>query len=254
MARCWFGVPLILLLVSLTSAQNPPQSDPQALSLVSQSITALTGGTIISDVTLSGNAVWNNGIESAILKAKGTGESRFDISLSAGPRSEIRNDESSTALGEVLAPEGSIFQWSLQNCMVNATWFLPQLSVLGITGDATLIFSYIGQENRSGEAVQHIQSYRYSSTNTAAVQQWSTMDIYLDATSLLPTAFVFNTYSTDGSQTIPVEIDFSNYQAINGIQVPFQIQRSVAGNLGLSFSVVSVQFNSGLSDSLFAIQ
>ena len=80
------------------------------------------------------------------------------------------------------------------------------------------------------------------------------MDIYLDATSLLPTAFVFNTYSTDGSQTIPVEVDFSNYQAINGIQVPFQIQRSVAGNLGLSFSVVSVLFNSGLSDSLFAIQ
>jgi hypothetical protein len=254
MARCWFSAPLILLLVSLTSAQNPPQSDPQALSLVSQSITALTGGTIISDVTLSGNAVWNNGTASASLKAKGTGESRFDIALGDGPRSEIRNDRSSSALGEVLAPDGSIFQWSLQNCMVNAAWFFPHLSVLGITGDATLVFSYIGQENRSGEAVQHIQSYRYSSTNTAAVQQWSAMDIYLDATSLLPTAFVFNTYSTDGSQTIPVEIDFSNYQAINGIQVPFQIQRSVAGNLGLSFSVVSVQFNSGLSDSLFAIQ
>ena len=163
MARFSVGVSLILLLVSLASAQNPPQSDPHALSLVSQSITALTGGTIISDVTLSGNAVWNNDTGSATLKAKGTGESRFDIALGAGPRSEIRNDGSSTALGEVLASDGSIFRWSLQNCMVNAAWFLPQLSVLGITGDATLIFSYIGQENRSGEAVQHIQSYRYSS-------------------------------------------------------------------------------------------
>ncbi len=258
MARFGFGVSLILLLVSVVSAQNPPQSDPRALTLAAQSIAALTGGTNISDVTLSGTAAWSNGTKSetasATLMAKGTGESRFDMTLSAGPRSEIRNDGSSTALGEVLAPNRSVFQWSLQDCLVSAAWFFPQLSVLGATGDSTLIFSYIGQETRNGAAVQHIQSYRYSPTNTAAIQQWSTTDVYLDAASLLPTAFVFNIYSTDGSQTIPAEVDFSNYQAVSGVQVPFRIQRYVAGNLGLDFSVTNVQFNSGLPDSLFAIQ
>jgi hypothetical protein len=102
MARFVVGVPLILFLASVASAQNPPQSDPRALSLVSQSITALTGGTSISDVTLSGTASWSNGTgsetASAILRAKGTGESRFDMPLSEGPRSEIRNDGSNTAL------------------------------------------------------------------------------------------------------------------------------------------------------------
>lgn len=51
MARFAVGVPLVLLLASVVSAQNPPQSDPQALNLVAQSFTALTGGTVITDAT-----------------------------------------------------------------------------------------------------------------------------------------------------------------------------------------------------------
>lgn len=258
MARCNLSVPFILLLVSAGFAQNPPPSDPQALSLVSQSITALSSGTSISDVTLSGTASWSNGTGSetatATLLAKGTGESRFDMTLSAGPRSEIRNDASATYQGELLATDGSVNPWAFQNCLVNATWFFPQLSVLGVTGDSSLIFVYIGQETRNGAAVQHIQSYRYSSINTASTRQSSTMDIYLDASSLLPVAFVFNIQSIDGSQSIPVEVDFASYQSVSGVQIPFRIQRYVAGNLGFDLSVASEQLNSGLPDGIFAIQ
>jgi hypothetical protein len=258
--RC-FVLLLVFVLFGSTFlvSQNQPVSDPQALSLVSQSVAALTGGTSISDVTLSGTAAWSNGTgsetASATLMAKGTGESRFDITLSAGPRSEIRNDGSTTAQGELLATDGSVNQWAYQNCLVNATWFFPPLSVLGATGDSTLIFVYVGQESRNGASVQHIQSYRYLQSNTANTQQLSTMDIYLDAASLLPSAFVFNVHpDNDSTQNIPVEVDFSAYQALSGVRVPFRIQRYVAGNLGFDFSVASAQFNSGLSDSLFAIQ
>jgi len=259
MARCRFALPLVLLLVSVLSAQNPPQSDPQALSLVSQSMTALTGGTSISDVTLSGTATWSNGTAnetaSATLMAKGSGESRFDMTLSAGPRSEIRNDASTTSQGESLATDGSVNPWAYQNCLVNAAWFFPQLSVLGATGESTLIFLYVGQETRNGGTVWHIQSYRYSQSNTPTTRQLSTMDIYLDAATFLPSAFVFNVHpNNDSTQSIPVEVDFSAYQALSGVQVPFRIQRYVAGNLGFDLSVTSAQFNSGLPDSLFAIQ
>lgn len=50
MPRCCFAVPLVLLLVSIASAQNLPQSDPQAVTFASQSIAALTRGSAISDV------------------------------------------------------------------------------------------------------------------------------------------------------------------------------------------------------------
>lgn len=256
---------VVLLIVSCLAVMpafgqsTPPQSDPQALAIATQSITALTGGTSVVDVTLTGTAIWSvasqNETANATLMAKGTAESRFDMSLSGGQRSEVRNDGSSGALGELIAPGGSVVEWGLQNCLVSGVWFFPQLSVLGAIGDPSLIFAYVGQESRNGIAVQHIQSYRWSASNTTNVRQQSTMDIYLDAVSYLPTAFAFNIYLDDSaSQSLPVEIDFSGYQPANGVQVASRIQRYVGGNLGFDFSVTGVQLNSGLSDSLFAIQ
>lgn len=110
MARFVVGAPLILLLASVASAQNLPQSDPRALNLVSQ-ITALSGGTSISDITLRGTATRSNGskrkTDNATMMAKVSGESRFDMTLSAGPPSNICNDASTTAKGELLATAGS---------------------------------------------------------------------------------------------------------------------------------------------------
>jgi hypothetical protein len=86
-------------------------------------------------------------------------------------------------------------------------------------------------------------------------QQFSTTDFYLDAGTLLPVAVSFQSHPDgDAGSNIAVEIDFSNYQPSNGIQVPFRIQKLVQGSLTLDFTVSSVVLNSGLPDSLFAIQ
>jgi hypothetical protein len=95
MARCVFGAPLIPLLVSVKSAQNPPQSNPQAVSFASQSIAALTGGNPVSDVTLSGIAIWTFGTDSETGTPTAYGktnvESQLDLAISGGNRSELRN-------------------------------------------------------------------------------------------------------------------------------------------------------------------
>ena len=57
MARYRFGVPLVLFLASAAFAQTQPQSDPQAVSLATQAMTALTNGVSVGDITLSGNAI-----------------------------------------------------------------------------------------------------------------------------------------------------------------------------------------------------
>jgi hypothetical protein len=85
MARSGFGVSVIPLFVSVAPAQNPPQSDPQAVAFASQSIAALTGGSPISDVTLTGSVTWSGGTTTetgtATLLASGTGESRMNFVL-----------------------------------------------------------------------------------------------------------------------------------------------------------------------------
>src|SRR5450631_1111933 len=50
MARFVAALSLVLLVASVASAQNPPQSDPQAVALATQAMTALTNGVALRDV------------------------------------------------------------------------------------------------------------------------------------------------------------------------------------------------------------
>ena len=260
MARCWFVVSLILLLVSVTSAQNPPQSDPQALAFASQSIAALTGGNAIGDVTLTGSVAWSgwgpptNG--TATLLALGTGESRMDFALPKGTRSEIRDASTGIAEGEWIAPSGKSGMFAPQNCATDAVWFFPVLGSLA--AGPNVVLTYVGQETRNGAAVQHIQSYLYQ-PNPVGVspspQQLSTMDFYLDATTLLPVATVFSAHPDSSSSTsLAIEVDFFNYQAFNGVLVPTHIERSLQGNVLVDMSISGASFNTGLPLSDFAIK
>ena len=160
MARFVVGVPLIVFLAALAFTQNPPQNDPQAVSLVTQAMTALTGGGSVNDVTLNGNASWiagsDNEVGTATLLAKGTSESRIDLNLSAGTRTEIRNDTGVSHQGESIAPNGTVQPWAEHNCQINASWFFPALSALGAMSDSSLIYQYMGLESRgSGTAEQY---------------------------------------------------------------------------------------------------
>ena len=146
MPRFTLAASLLLCTVSAV-AQNSPTSDPLAISLVQQSVTALNGGAAISDVTLTGNANWIAGSDNETgqltLRAKGVAESRIDLNLSGGTRTEIRNDTAGFPQGESIRPDGSVRAWATHNCWINASWFFPALSFLSATSDPTLVFSYV---------------------------------------------------------------------------------------------------------------
>ncbi|HWY59394.1 MAG TPA: hypothetical protein VNZ03_33325 [Terriglobales bacterium] len=162
------------------SAQN---SDPQAVAYAAQSIAAMTGSTTVSDVTLTGSATWTAGSDgetgTATLLALGNGESRMDLSLPSGTRTEIRDASTGTGQGKWIAQSGASGMFASHNCLTDAVWFFPALGSL--RGSANNVFSYIGLENRNGTNVQHIQSYVYQSNQVqsggATLQQLSTMDL-----------------------------------------------------------------------------
>ncbi len=165
MARFAVLVSLVTVLFGRLLAQTTPVSDPQALSLVAQSVAAMTGKAAITDVTITGNASWIAGSDrrsgSATLMARGTAESRVDLNLSGGTRSEIRNDTAGFPQGATIRADGTLIPSALHNCWVNASWFFPALSFLNATSDRNLIFSYIGAENRAGVNVFHLRVFRY---------------------------------------------------------------------------------------------
>lgn len=81
------------------------------------------------------------------------------------------------------------------------------------------------------------------------------MDFFLDPATLLPLAISFNTHPDDNAlRDIPVEIRFSDYRLVNGVQVPFHIQKFLNGSLSLDVQVQNVVINSGLSANEFTTQ
>ena len=121
-----------------------------------------------------------------------------------------------------------------------------------------MVLLYIGQETRGESGVQHLESYIYQPNWPAGVvptgQQLSTMDFYLDSTTLLPVAVTFNAHpDTDSTTNLLIEVDFSNYQNVNSSLVPMRIQRYSQGNLQVDVTVTSVLFNNGLSLSDFSV-
>jgi hypothetical protein len=255
---CWL---LATVLTCFASTNNkPPASNSQAVSYAAQSIAALTGGNAVSDVTLTGTVTWTAGSDTetgtATLLALGNGESRMNLALSAGTRAEIRDASTGTPLGKWITQNNASGMFAFHNCQTDAVWFFPVLGSLA--GGSNVVFSYIGLESRNGENMQHIQSYVYqlssSSGSSTSLQQLSTMDFYLDATTLLPSAVVFNAHPDNNSgANISVEVDFSNYQAVGGITVPMHIQKYVQGTLAIDVTVSSAVFNTGLALSNFSV-
>jgi hypothetical protein len=263
---CSFRLSVLVLAGSafLFSQSQQPGSDPQAVSLATQAMTALMNGVAVGDVTLSGDAVWTSGTNTergtATAYGKKNADSRLDLALSNGKRSELRNSAGGSPQGAWIKASGQSTPSAFQNCWTDAVWFFPALTSLSaVNSDPTLVLVYLGLETQNGRSVQHIQSYHYIASKvpkaTNFTQQISTVDYYLDAQTLVPMSITFDAHPDDGTDAnIAVQVDFANYQLANGILVPFHVTKLWQGNTLLDFTVTNVAVNSGLPDSLFSIQ
>jgi hypothetical protein len=223
---CVFALP--------ASAQQGPAAatqNPQAVALATKSAALLFGGVQIADITLTGTATRvagsDTGSGTVTLKALGTSNSRMDLSLSDGTFSEIRTAQTGTPQGQWLASSGAYNSMATHNCFTDAAWFFPALTILSQLSNPNLVATYIGQETKDGVGVYHLRLSIQSPTDpTGLLLQLSAEDVYLSASTYLPVALVFQTHpDSDALTNIFVEIDFSNYQSINGVLIPFSVQK-----------------------------
>ncbi len=145
------------------------------------------------------------------------------------------------------------------NCWTDPTWFFPGLSLQAALNDPQVAIVYVGSESKAGFAVQHVRFSRLvpgqRANATALIQQLSTLDAYLDAASYLPVAFNFNVHpDDDAGLNLPVEVQFGDYRLINGFRAPSRIQKLYNNSPVLDLAVTSAAVNTGLTDSLFAVQ
>jgi hypothetical protein len=232
--------------------------DPAALALASKALQAIAGTTALSDITLQANATYIAGSDQeagpATLVALGNQLSLVTLSLTNGQRQEIRNG----ALGAWVGADGTAHAAAGHNCLVDASWFYPALTLAALATDPSLSVALVGQEVHNGESTYHLSFYRVVASSdsfmAAQVRRVSTMDLYLDSATLLPAALDFNLHpDRSASIDIPFEIRYGNYQSFSGVQVPSTITQYAQNSLALNLTVAKAAINSGVPASLFTL-
>jgi len=226
--------------------------------MASRALQALTGGTTLTDITLQGSVTYIAGSDretgSATLVARGDTESLLTLNLSGGQRKEVHNG----AAGVWIGPDGTPRAVATFNCYLDTDWFFPAFSLGALATDPTLIINLAGQEVHGGQQVYHLTLFHYPSGQppdvVSLVQRVSKMDIFLDATSLMPTALDFNVHPDNNANfDIPMEIRFGAYQSFSGVWAPTRIRKYLQNYLVLDITTASVAVNSSVADSVFAL-
>jgi hypothetical protein len=240
-----------VLFAPLVAGQTSAPVTSQSASIAAQEAAALCPQGIIADVLLTGTAsrfvTLDNETGQVVLQARAKGQRRIDLALGSGTRTEIRiNDSLNPQFATLVA--GQWVTGAIHNSWVDANWFFPALSAL-VVGPVNSF--NLGFASDSSHLFSQFQIANQRPGITSEIQNLSTVLYDVDASTHLPAALHFFTHPDDDLNVkTPVDVEFSDYRVVNGVQVPFRIQRYVNGTLQLD--IASVTINPGLLDSDFS--
>ena len=243
-----------ILVVSLGNSSGvAQQSAPTVSSYLQSSLNAMVGQATILDATLTGTAqVTASSDQSvpAVLEETSAGSASIAISLPSGTSTDVRIGGAVAPSGTWSNGDGTTHAISSHNLMTDPGWFFPEMVVSRLISNTSLSVAFVGQEGN----LLHFQAYQPQPDSTAStgalLQHLTQMDIYLDSTTLLPAQLNFNIHP-DGNAIIdiPVSVQYSNYQTVNGVVLPMRVQKYLNNNIALDIQIQTAVFNSGLTIS-----
>jgi hypothetical protein len=235
---------------------SPLPADLQAISVLKQSIIAM-GGTVPQDSRASGTVLIIAGSDKEegtfTIFTRGTSQTAEQITTTSGTRKSVysdglANDTDNTGLNRMYSVE-------LAASSQSPLFPLPLLTaILSYTDTA---YEYIGTENLDSVECHHIRVYRTfaAQPDLTYLASFTTRDIWIDSKTGLPHQVTYSLREGTGAvPTTSVTISFSNYQQTGRIQYPLQIVRSINGTPWMIITISSVNLNTGLSDSNFALR
>jgi hypothetical protein len=250
------------LLISNSSAGIPQTptttvSSPQAATVLAQSAKALTGSSAVNDVTLTGTISMHDETGTATYKGL-SGAYRLDLSFRNGTRSEVVSPVNGLPAGNWIGLDGVSHPMANHNLMSDAGWF-PIFTLGGLISSSNIALTYVGQETRNGASVIHISAFQQfsnlSGDSSSLMQHLTQVDVYLDSTTRLPVSYLFNSHPDNNALLdIPTEICYSNYQSVNGAQIPLHIQKYMNNMLLVDLQFQNATLNTGLTDAVIVGQ
>lgn len=253
-----FAFSLLFSVTPIQSQQSstPPERDPQALTVIANSIAAMAQ-TVPSDSTATGNislvagsledsgtiTILTLGTNQTAEELEMSEEGNQEIIYSNGSASQVSNGTSTPLQPELVATS---------QCPD-----FPLPLVIGAVNNPDFAFKYIGVETVDGVSAYHLQFWdTFASTPPLQnLASFTTRDIWINLASALPVRLLYNWRAAGGSApSIPMQVDYSNYQGFSGTLYPLQIQKSKNGTPWETITIQNVQFNTGLTDADFPVQ
>ncbi|MGB6192177.1 MAG: hypothetical protein WBF42_06910 [Terracidiphilus sp.] len=242
---------VVLAFSVLAAAQS---AIPNAgLSALVQMEAAFSGGRSVDAIQLSGNANWYSGTfedsGSATLLASSSGMSQMQLSLgSLGQRIETQSGVGQDTMCSWSGNDNVQHSTTSGACWNAALWFMPALTLqqASSAGTVGILDLGVGSVGSSDTSYRHLRTQLIPAVSPVPAEtvQQSTVDLGLDKHSMLPSVLSYSTPPDNGAPiTLSVEIRYSDYRTIDGVNIPFHIQRFVNGALQLEITISSAQIN-----------
>ena len=230
---------------TLAIAQTPP---PTPISYLQSSVAAMVGQSTIQNVTLSGTAQSTAGSsnETGSFTANGNTNGSSHLSLQLTNDSHTDNIQTTNGIPSGNWVDSNSVQHSMaqHNLLTPASWFCPVVALSQIVSATNLNVQFIGVEQKNGTSLAHFTITAMSQgtgPQLALATHLSQVDIYLNPQTLMPVVFDFTAHpDTDAGTDIPIEVTFSNYTQVNGLWIPFTVERYVNTTLSLELQIQSV--------------
>jgi hypothetical protein len=235
---------------------NPGLNKASAASTTPSTIPAIAFSSVpVSTLQLTGTATRTYGSDqqtgTVILQAAANGQSRMELDLSKGTLVETQS-ASTPYEGQCsqVGIDGLAHASAVHNCWRGTVWFLPQIALqAGVGWTDNIASAAVAPDGTANIHYSRRPAGTMSDQTASVIAQFSGFDLSLDATGH-PLVLKFNAHPDDDSSTdIPTEIHFSDYRLVNGVTVPFHIQKFINNGLVLDLQITSVQINPTFTSS-----
>jgi len=234
----------------------PAQAASESAVILAEASKAFSGNKPISSVEMTGRATWTAGSDkqegSARLIAKSTGENLAEFDLGNGIRIEKQSAITTDRMCSWSGKDGVEHDVNSPNCWTATTWFLPHLALQEETIPNLVVLANMTKDKQS-KLTPHIyhalvlpapQTDRKQSLSAEQlIQNWSATDIALDPQTALPASLRYTIYSDDGIASLSVEVRYSSYKSISGVEIPMHIERYVNGSIQVSLDIDTAAIN-----------
>lgn len=251
------AVVTVLLACVVSVAAQGPQRDPSAIAFLSQAVTAAGGSSAIGpiqDFTAQGTIThnWDDNPEQGQLtvKSRGLSQFRIDSVVAEGTWSWVINGNS----GQLAFPNGTLTPIPYHNTINVGNLTLPICEVNAALSDLTTSVIDMGTvQFGSGQAREIRIQQTFGSAPTGWRSKLTRRDYFFDPSSfsLLEVQDIEHPQNDGVNGPLKHVLDFSNYQTVNAVAVPFSVTETVAGQQTWTLQLSSIAFNTGLSDSDF---